>query len=58
MATNRSNWLPINNSRICENHFDIGEYEAGNKGNRLGPNACPIIHPTTTIINVSKCNKV
>ncbi|XP_029345285.1 uncharacterized protein LOC100167907 isoform X3 [Acyrthosiphon pisum] len=51
MVTNRSNWLPIEKSRICDDHFDIADYEAGNKANRLRPGACPIIHPTTTIFN-------
>ncbi|XP_060880446.1 uncharacterized protein LOC132952235 isoform X2 [Metopolophium dirhodum] len=51
MATNRSNWLPIDKSRICDDHFEMDEYEAGNRGNRLRPEACPIIHTTNTIHN-------
>lgn len=56
MATNRSNWSPIDKSRICDKHFGLADYEAGNKGNRLKLGACPIIHMTNG--NVSKCNKV
>ncbi|CAI6369403.1 unnamed protein product [Macrosiphum euphorbiae] len=54
MAANRPNWLPIDKSRICDEHFDMADYEGGNKGNRLRPDACPIIHPTTTIIDFSR----
>lgn len=57
MATNRSNWLPIDKSRICNKHFCSDDYEAGDKKNMLKPNACPIINNMTNE-NVSKCNKV
>jgi len=55
MATNRSDWLPIIQSRICDNHFSIDDYEAGDKSNMLKPNACPMFN---TISNVIKYNKV
>ncbi|CAH1709136.1 uncharacterized protein LOC114126584 isoform X2 [Aphis gossypii] len=43
MATNRSDWLPIAKSRICDMHFSVDDYEAGDKSNMLKPNACPMI---------------
>ncbi|XP_025206733.1 uncharacterized protein LOC112602713 isoform X2 [Melanaphis sacchari] len=50
MATNRSDWLPIAKSRICEKHFSIDDYEAGDKSNMLKPNACPMINTNNSVI--------
>jgi len=53
MATNRSDWLPIAKSRICDMHFSVDDYESGDKSNMLKPNACPMI----SLNDVSKYNK-
>ncbi|XP_022182300.1 uncharacterized protein LOC111042111 isoform X2 [Myzus persicae] len=44
MATNRSNWLPIDKSRICEKHFCAGDYEIVDKEYKLKPCALPILY--------------
>ncbi|XP_050427934.1 uncharacterized protein LOC126837953 isoform X3 [Adelges cooleyi] len=50
MATNRTNWMPNANSRMCDKHFTIDDYVSGNRNNRLKPNACPIITPSTSTV--------
>ncbi|XP_060840629.1 uncharacterized protein LOC132921565 isoform X2 [Rhopalosiphum padi] len=51
MATNRSEWLPIAKSRICDKHFSIDDYEAGDKSNMLKPNACPMINTNNSVVD-------
>lgn len=43
MATHRLNWLPLAESRICDEHFNIDDYEKGNKNQKLRSDACPMI---------------
>jgi hypothetical protein len=59
MATNRSNWLPIDKSRICEKHFSLEDYVFGKKGSMLKPTACPKAHLTNEVkVNDNTVEKI
>lgn len=52
MATYRSDWSPEVKSRICDSHFNIDDYEDGDKNNKLKPNACPVFNNSNNVITV------
>lgn len=49
MATDRVDWLPDIESRICDMHFSISDYKDGNKNNNLLSNACPLFYTPSNV---------